>query len=119
MATNYKLKREFKVGERVYIPTYGEELPLPNSTATQFTIVGTLTEGNTDKTTVLIVTYQHGKETLKLSVTADKVYKIAPSLKCAHCGHEICFEPDKKLCKEYNYYCPDCNENLYGVEVEY
>lgn len=117
MATNYKLKRDFKVGEKVYIPTYGEELPLPNGTATPFTVSGVLTEGNTDKSTVLIVTYQHGIETLKLSVTADKVYKVAPSTICAHCGHEVCFEADKIMLTKYPYYCPNCNENLYGVEV--
>ena len=115
--TNYQIKREFTIGETIYIPEYGSELPLPDGTATKFTIVG-INTGNTDRSTELIVTCPHGKETLKLAVIASKAYKIAPSRKCSHCGHEVCFEAEKELMREYEYYCPECDENLYGIEVE-
>lgn len=114
--TNYRIRRDFSIGEIVYIPEYGSDLPLPNGTATQFTIVA-INAGGTDKSTELIVTCPHGNETLKLAVIASKVYKIAPSCKCSHCGHNVCFEADKELLREYDYYCPDCDENLYGIEV--
>lgn len=115
---NYHLKRAFKTGEIVYIPTLGSELPLENGTATQFTICSII-EGNTDRSTQLIVTCQHGNETLKLVTLASKAYKCIPDIHCSHCGHEICYESDKELLKEYDYYCPQCDENLYGVEVNY
>lgn len=117
MATsNYKIKREFKLGEKVFIPTYGADLPLENGTATEFTIVA-INEGNTDKSTELFVTCEHHKETLKLVVPANLAYKVVPSAYCAHCGHEVCFESDKEMMKEYEYYCPNCDENLYGIEL--
>lgn len=116
MATsNYKIKRDFKIGEIVYIPTYGTDLPLENGTATQFAIVK-INEGNTDKSTELIVTCKHHNETLKLAVPANLVYKTT-SATCSHCGHKVCFEADKELMKEYPFYCPNCDENLYGIEI--
>lgn len=114
--TNYQIKREFSIGEIIYIPEYGSDLPLSNGTATQFTIVA-IKAGNTDKSTELIVTCEHGTETLKLAVLASKAYKKAPSRICSHCQHEICYESDKELSREYEYYCPNCDENLYGIEV--
>ena len=115
--SDYKISRDFKVGEVVYIPEYGSQLPLENGTATQFTIVA-INAGNTDRSTELIVTCKHGSETLKLAVKANLAYKVAPSLVCVHCGHEVCFEADKEMLAKYPYYCPECDENLYGVEVQ-
>lgn len=117
MAHSYQLKRNFKVGEVVYIPEYGEKLPLENGTSTKFVVKSVSIDGNTDKGTELIVTCEHASETLVLSVMATKVYKVAPSCICAHCGHEVCYEADKEVSKEYPYYCPDCDENMYGLEI--
>lgn len=114
---NYKISRNFAIGERVYIPSYGSDLPLEFGTATPFTIVG-VNYGTTDKSTELIVTCPHHGETLKLAVIANMAYKVRPSAVCSHCGHEVCFEADKELLKEYEFYCPDCDENLYGIEIE-
>lgn len=114
---NYKISRHFAIGEKVYIPTYGSDLPLELGTATPFTIVG-INHGTTDKSTELIVTCPHHGETLKLAVMANLVYKVI-SATCSHCGHEACFEADKELLKEYEYYCPYCDENLYGIELNY
>lgn len=114
--SNYKIKREFKVGEIVYIPTYGADLSLEDGTATQFTIVS-INEGNTDKKTELVVTCTHHNETLKLLAPANIVYKVKPSTFCVHCGHEVCYESDKELLLKYEYYCPNCDENLYGIEL--
>jgi DNA-directed RNA polymerase subunit RPC12/RpoP len=112
---NYKISRTFIIGERVYIPTYGSDLPLEYGTATPFTIVG-INYGAIDKSTELIVTCPHHGETLKLAVMANLAYKVT-SATCSHCGHEVCFEADKEIMKEYEYYCPDCDENLYGIEL--
>lgn len=114
--SNYAIRRDFTIGEIVYIPEYGSTLPLKNGTATQFTIAD-INWGNTDKGTEIIVTCEHGKEKLKLAVYADKVYKKAPSRVCCHCGHEICVEADKQLMSEYEFYCPRCDENMYGIET--
>lgn len=114
---NYKFSRHFGIGEKVYIPTYGSDLPLELGTATPFTIVG-INYGTTDKSTELIVTCPHHGETLKLAVMANLVYKTK-SATCSHCGHEVCFEADKEIMKEYDYYCPYCDVNLYGVELKY
>jgi hypothetical protein len=113
----YRIKRDFKIGEKVYIPSYGYELPLENGTATPFTIVN-VNYGTTDDSTELFVTCQHHGETLKLAVMANLVYKVRPSAVCSRCGHEVCFEADKEILKKYEYYCPDCDENLYGIEIE-
>lgn len=112
------VKRNFKIGEIIYIPSYGSELPLKNGTATQFTIID-IREGITDKSTELIVTCEHGQETLKLAVMACNAYKITPSQHCSHCGHKVCFEADKELNIKYDYYCPQCDASMYGFEVVY
>jgi ArsR family metal-binding transcriptional regulator len=118
MAT-FKVKRNFSVGEIIFIPCLADLLPLKNGTATEFTIDSIANDGNTDRTTKLYVTYQSGQERVKIAVTADKAYKVVPSTICEHCGHIICYESDKELLKEYEYYCPDCDENLYGIEIIY
>lgn len=115
---NYTIKRDFNVGEQVYIPVFGSELSLKEGTATKFTIVA-INQGNTDRSTELIVTCQHGQETLKLAVMANNAYRIVPSTYCSHCNHEVCYEADKELLREYEYYCPCCDENLYGIELTY
>lgn len=117
MKSNFKIKRNFQPNEKVYIPQLNDVLPLPEGTSTQFTIVLIEEDGITDKTTSLIVSYQHGKEKLKLAIKADKVYKIVPSAKCNHCNHEVCYEADKELQITYPYYCPNCDENLFGIEI--
>jgi len=35
-----------------------------------------------------------------------------------HNGHEVIEETDKTLKKEYKYYCPTCDENMYEFETE-
>jgi len=37
---------------------------------------------------------------------------------CIKCGHKVKVETDKYLKKEYPYYCPYCDENLYSIETE-
>jgi len=39
-------------------------------------------------------------------------------LYCSKCGTEVEEEKDKELSKEYPYYCPECDENLYSFEIE-
>lgn len=34
---------------------------------------------------------------------------------CTRCGHRVLAEKDKSI--DYPYVCPNCDENLYGVET--
>jgi len=36
---------------------------------------------------------------------------------CNKCGHPVTDEVDPFLRKEYPFYCPECDENLYGIET--
>lgn len=36
---------------------------------------------------------------------------------CRKCNNKVRFETDKQLKKEYKYYCPNCNENIYTFET--
>jgi len=36
---------------------------------------------------------------------------------CNRCSENIEKETDKELSKEYPYYCPNCDENMYGFET--
>lgn len=38
-------------------------------------------------------------------------------LLCIKCGHKVKKEIDPELSKEYPYYCPHCDENLYDMET--
>lgn len=40
------------------------------------------------------------------------------SLICFRCGCLVLKETDPELSKEYLYYCPECDENLYSFETE-
>lgn len=37
---------------------------------------------------------------------------------CKRCGTTVEDETDSELKKEYPYYCPECDENLYAFECE-
>lgn len=37
---------------------------------------------------------------------------------CRQCGTEVESENDKDLRKEYPYFCPECDENMYNFECE-
>lgn len=36
---------------------------------------------------------------------------------CKRCNHRVKRETDKELRKEYKYYCPYCDENMYTFET--
>ncbi len=36
---------------------------------------------------------------------------------CSRCGMPVETEEDEDLKKEYPYYCPGCNENMYSFET--
>lgn len=42
--------------------------------------------------------------------------KVVKGLVCGRCGTEVCVETDKYLKKEYPYYCPCCDENMFSFE---
>jgi len=37
---------------------------------------------------------------------------------CKRCGAKVKEETDSELKKEYPYYCPECDENLFSFECE-
>ena len=37
--------------------------------------------------------------------------------KYCRCGEKVIKETDKELKKNYPYYCPACNENMYNFEL--
>lgn len=49
--------------------------------------------------------------------TANRIYKLAPNRICSRCGCVVCVE-HIEMEGEYPYYCPDHDENLYGIETE-
>jgi Zn finger protein HypA/HybF involved in hydrogenase expression len=36
---------------------------------------------------------------------------------CSRCNHLVQRETNKDLRKEYKYYCPHCDENMYSIET--
>jgi len=36
---------------------------------------------------------------------------------CGRCNHQVRKETDKYLKREYPYYCPYCDENMYSIET--
>lgn len=38
---------------------------------------------------------------------------------CNRCGTVVVKETDKELMKEYPYYCPKCDENMYSFEIHH
>jgi hypothetical protein len=42
---------------------------------------------------------------------------VAQRKLCSKCGAEVEVETDEDLKKEYPYYCPECDENMYEFEV--
>lgn len=108
-------KTSFSVGETVYIPelTY-QGLPLPLGTATPFKVTAILDDRHNDELTVLSVSYEVGAETVQIQAKAWMCYKPVPQAYCGRCGHPVCRE---NRVKDYPYYCPDCDENMYGIEI--
>lgn len=37
---------------------------------------------------------------------------------CSRCGSDVLPEEDEELKKEYPYYCPECDENMYSFECK-
>ena len=42
--------------------------------------------------------------------------KICRKVVCRRCGSEVQRERERRLRKEYPYYCPECDENMYSFE---
>lgn len=38
-------------------------------------------------------------------------------IRVCHLGHVVIKETNKQLKKEYPYYCPTCDENMYNMET--
>lgn len=42
--------------------------------------------------------------------------KTCRKVVCRRCGSEVQRERERRLRKEYPYYCPECDENMYSFE---
>lgn len=47
---------------------------------------------------------------------ADSLYQLADGKVCPRCGNPLCTEHRDHI--DYPFYCPDCQENFYNIEVE-
>lgn len=99
------MKRIFKKGEEIFAWNYLE--PDLNG----FGIVLEDKEVEEDDEIVYIQVNGSGEN----QETADRIYKLAPNRICSRCGCVVCVEHDEDI--DYPYYCPDCQENKYRIEV--
>lgn len=108
-------KTEFRAGHIVFIPELSYRgLPLPLGTATPFVVVETAVDGCNDELTELTVAYKTQNDVVKINVNAGLCYKPLPQAFCRRCGHPVCQE---HTADDYPYYCPDCDEGMYGIEI--
>ena len=99
------MKREFKKGEVIFhydhlnedLHGFGKNLK------------DTIAEGN--DSIVLIEANLSGE----CETTADRIYRVDEQLQCCRCGCVVVDEWEGDI--DYPYYCPDCDENKYRVEV--
>lgn len=57
-----------------------------------------------------------GKCTSPVDVEAGSVYKKAPGMVCPKCGKPLYIEHNDEI--DYPFFCPECDENFYGIEVQ-
>lgn len=99
------MKREFEKGEIVF------HLDMFNSERHGFgrVIMDKVVEYADDEISLVV----NGCE--EVETTADRVYRVDEQLQCCRCGCVVVDEWDSSI--DYPYYCPDCDENMYGFET--
>lgn len=99
------MKREFEKGEIVF------HLDMFNSERHGFgrVIMDKVVEYADDEISLVV----NGCE--EVETTADRVYRVDEQLQCCRCGCVVVDEWDSSI--DYPYYCPDCDENKYRIEV--
>ena len=106
-----KRLRSFKVSERVYVENdkYGFKAIVAKS-------VNEAQEGDLVLVHALKNTEcddSSGIETCK--EIASNVYQIADNKSCPRCNGTLYREHHDEI--DYPYYCPDCQENFYDIEI--
>lgn len=56
-----------------------------------------------------------GKCMSPVDVESGCVYKKAPGMVCPKCGNPLYIEHNDEI--DYPFFCPECEENFYGIEV--
>lgn len=100
-------KRFFKAGEKVFNlePCAGDSDLRDWAAVCQDTTVEKADE-------IVLIEMQNGGEN---ETTADSLYQIAEGKFCPRCGEQLCVEHHPEL--DYPYYCPQCDENFYNIEI--
>ena len=116
MKRNYhfygKKPRVFKKGERVFVEPGHEGYPaiVVHDTSVSYedelVEVHALLDADDDDSS--------GIETRRVAATL--VYQVAEGKVCPRCGNPLYVEHHDEI--DYPYYCPDCQENFYNIEVQ-
>lgn len=99
------MKREFKQGDVIFHYRYWE----PDLHGFGKVLKDTVAEDN--DSIVLIEANRSGE----CETTADRIYKVKEHVQCSRCGCVVVEEWEGDI--DYPYYCPDCDENMYGFET--
>lgn len=99
------MKREFKAGEIIFHEDYFNADLNGFGKVLEDIIVD-------DADDMILVEVNHSGEN---ETTADRVYRVDEQLQCCRCGCVVVDEYDTN--NDYPYYCPDCQENKYRIEV--
>lgn len=100
--------RIFKEGERVF---NCESNPHESDLRDWATVCHDFVEIYADQ--VVLVKMDDGSEN---ETESGNLYQIAEDKVCPRCGNPLCIEHNDEI--DYPYFCPDCDENFYGIEVQ-
>lgn len=101
------MKRCFKKGEEIFAWNYLE----PDLNGFGIVLEDKVVEEDDE------IVYIQVNSSGEIEETADRIYKLAPNRICSRCGCVVCVE-HIEMDGEYPYYCPDHDENLYGIETD-
>ena len=99
------MKREFKKGEMMFHHDYYNDDLRGFGRVLEDVVVE-------DADDLMLVEVNNSGEN---ETTADRVYRIDEQLQCCRCGCVVVDEHDVNI--DYPYYCPDCDENKYRIDV--
>lgn len=100
--------RTFKQGERVFNCEYSEN----DRDLHDWARVCRYTEVE-EEDAIVLIQMDDGSEN---ETTAGSLYQIAEGKSCPRCGGPLCIEHHDEI--DYPYFCPWCQENFYGIEVQ-
>ena len=100
--------RIFKEGERVF---NCESKPHDSDLRDWATVCQDVVEIYADQ--VVLVKMDDGSEN---ETESGNLYQIAEGKFCPRCGNPLCIEHNDEI--DYPFFCPECDENFYGIEVQ-